>query len=122
MKLLDIWARLHHLPTYTVGKKPADWLFALVAMIELRYKSFTPNQIRKAKEFEKFSESFQLVVHTVLFAILQSLPQNYPTVLAFEVQLAIYIIWTSIQMAVRYKNSPALFGSLHLADNLTDFW
>jgi uncharacterized membrane protein len=122
MKLLDIWARRHNLPTYTAGKKPADWLFALIVMTELRYESFTPNHIRVPKNQENFSELVQLAVHIAIFAVLQSLPQVFPTVLAFEVQLAIYIIWTSIQLILRYKSSPALFGPLYLADSLTGFW
>jgi hypothetical protein len=122
MKLLDIWARRHNLPTYTVGKKPADWLLALIVMSELRYESFTPNHIRVPKNQENFDERVQLALHIGIFAFLQSLPQVFPTVLAFEVQLAIYIIWTSIQLLVRYKSSPALFGPLYLADSLTGFW
>ena len=122
MKLLDIWARRHNLPTYTAGKKPADWLFALIVMTELRYESFTPNHIRVPKSQENFSEPAQLAVHIGIFTVLQSLPQGFPTVLAFEVQLAIYIIWTSIQLLMRYKSSPALFGPLYLADSLTGFW
>lgn len=34
MKLLDIWARGHSLPTYTAGKTPPDWLFALIVLTE----------------------------------------------------------------------------------------
>jgi len=122
MKLLDSWARRHNLPTYTAGKRPADWLFALIIMTELRYESFTPNHVRVPKNKENFSEPVQLAVHMGMFAVLQSLPQVFPTVLAFEVQLAIYIIWTSIQLLVRYKSSPALFGPLYLADSLSGFW
>jgi hypothetical protein len=91
-------------------------------MTELRYESFTPNHIRVPKTQENFSEPVQLAVHIGIFAFLQSLPQVYPTVLAFEVQLAIYILWTSIQLLLRYKSSPALFGPLYLADSLTGFW
>jgi len=122
MKILDIWARRHSLPTYTAGKKPADWLFPLILITELRYESFTPNHICVPKNQENFSEPVQLAVHIGIFAVLQSLPQVFPTVLAFEVQLAIYIIWTSIHLVLRYKSSPALFGPLYLADSLTGFW
>ena len=122
MKLLDMWARRHSLPTYTAGKKPADWLFAFIVLTELRYESFTPNQIRVPKRLENFSEPFQLGIHLVVFAFLQHLPQMYPTVLAFEVLLSIYILWTSMQLVLRYKSSPALFGPLYLADSLTGFW
>lgn len=122
MKLLDIFARRNSLPIYTAGKRPADWLVALIVLTELRYESFTPNHIRVAKNDENFSESVQLGIHIGIFAVLQSLPQFYPTILAFEVLLAIYILWTSMQMALRYKSSPALFGPLYRADSLTGFW
>jgi len=122
MKLLDIWARRHSLPTYTAGPAPPDWLFALIVLTELRYESFTPNHIRVPKDQENFNEPLQLAIHVAIFAVLQSLPQNLPTVLAYEVLLAIYIIWTTIQLVVRYKSSPALFGPLYLADSLAGFW
>lgn len=122
LKLLDMWARRNSLPTYTAGRKPPDWLYALVIMTELRYESFTPNHIRVPKHLENFSEPIQLVLHLLAFVLLQSLPQVFPTVLAFEVLLAIYIIWTSLQLLFRYKSSPALFGPLYLADSLTGFW
>ena len=122
MKLLEIWARRHHFPTYTAGKKPADWLLALILLTELRYESFTPNHIRVPRHHENFSETVQLGIHVAIFAVLQTLPQVFPTLLAIEVLLAIYIIWTSIQLLVRYKSSPALFGPLYLADSLTGFW
>jgi hypothetical protein len=122
MKVLDIWARRNSLPTYVAGPIPPDWLLAFILMTELRYESFTPNHIRVPRNQENFSEPLQLSIHVLAFAILQSLPQVFPTVLAFEVQLAIYIIWTSLQLIVRYKSSPALFGPLYLADSLTSFW
>lgn len=122
MKLLDVFARRHALPNYTAGRRPADWKLALVMMTELRYESFTPNQIRVPRNQENFSEPSQLGVHLGLFALLQTLPQTIPTVLAFEVQLAIYILWTSMQLVLRYKSSPALFGPLYKADSLTGFW
>ena len=122
LKLLDIWARRNSLPTYTAGRRPADWLYALIIMTELRYESFTPNHIRVPKHLENFNEPIQLGIHLLAFVLLQSLPQVYHTVLAFEVLLAIYIIWTSLQLVLRYKSSPALFGPLYLADSLTGFW
>jgi hypothetical protein len=122
MKLLDIWARRHSLPIYTAGKTPPDWLFALIVLTELRYESFTPNHVRVPREQENFHEPLQLGIHLAVFLFLQSLPQEYPTILAFEVLLAIYIIWTSMQLLLRYKSSPALFGPLYLADSLTGFW
>jgi hypothetical protein len=121
--LLDIWARRNSLPTYTGGlDRPQPWLLAMIIMTELRYESFTPNHIRVPKHLENFSEATQLVVHLAAFVVLQSLPQVFPMVLAFEVLLAIYIIWTSLQLILRYKSSPALFGPLYLADSLSGFW
>jgi hypothetical protein len=122
MKLLDIFAKRYSPPVYTAGKQPPDWLYPLIVLTELRYESFTPNHIRVPRNQENFSEPLQLGIHVTLFAVLQAMPQNLPTVLAFEVQLAIYIIWTSIQLLLRYKSSPALFGPLYLADSLTGFW
>ena len=122
MKLLDIFARRHSRPTYTASKKPADWLYAFILLSELRYESFTPNHIRVPRQLENFNEPLQLGIHIAVFAFLQNLPQVYPTVLAFEVLLSIYILWTSMQLVLRYKSSPALFGPLYLADSLTGFW
>ena len=99
-----------------------DWLLALIIITELRYESFTPNHIRVSKDQENFNELAQLGIHVAIFAFLQALPQNLPTVLAFEVMLAIYILWTSMQLLLRYKSSPALFGPLYLIDSLTGFW
>lgn len=122
MKLLDIWACRNSHREYARGRKPADWLVSLILLTELRYESFTPNHIRAPKDQEDFSEPLQLLIHIGIFAVLQSLPQNLPTVLAFEVLLSIYIIWTSMQLLLRYKSSPALFGPLYLADSLSGFW
>jgi len=122
MKLLDIWARRNSLPTYSASKTPPDWLYSLIVLVELRYESFTPNHIRVPKDRENFSEPIQLGIHVAAFVVLQSLPQVFPTVLAFEVLLAIYIIWTSMHLLLRYKSSPALFGPLYLIDSLTGFW
>lgn len=121
MKTLDIFARRNSIPTYN-GRQPADWKLALIVMTELRYESFTPNQIRVPQDQENFNEPLQLCIHVAIFTFLQAMPQNIPTVLAFEVQLAIYIIFTSMQLLLRYKSSPALFGPLYLADSLTGFW
>lgn len=122
MKILDMWARRKSPPIYTAGKKPADWLLPLLAMTELRYESFTPNHIRVPRNMEDFNEATQLCIHIAIFVVLQSIPQRYPTLLAFETLLAIYIMWTSAQLVLRYKTSPALFGPLYLADSLTGFW
>ncbi|KAL2072567.1 hypothetical protein VTL71DRAFT_11910 [Oculimacula yallundae] len=121
MKLLDIWARRNALPIYS-GKRPADWKLALIVLTELRYESFTPNHIRVSKDQEDFSEPTQWGIHVAIFALLQALPQNLPTVQAFEVMLAIYILWTAMQLLLRYENSPALFGPLYRIDSLTGFW
>lgn len=96
--------------------------YALIVLTELRYESFTPNHIRVPKDEEKFSEPLQLCIHIAAFAVFQALPQSHPTVLAFEVQLAIYIIWTSLQLVLRYESSPPLFGPLYLAESLSSFW
>lgn len=122
MKALDIFARRRSLPTYKHGPKPPPATLALIALVELRYESFTPNHIRVPRDAERFSEPSQLALNIGIFAALQSLPQNFPTVLAFEVLLAICIIWTTMQLMFRYKSSPALFGPLYLADSLTGFW
>lgn len=122
MKLLDIWARRHNLPKYTAGRTPPDWKLALIILTELRYESFTPNQIRVPRTQENFNEKLQLGIHTLAFAFLQTFPQNIPTILAWEVLLAIYILWTTMQLVLRYKSSPALFGPLYLADSLSGFW
>ncbi|RFU26324.1 hypothetical protein B7463_g10017, partial [Scytalidium lignicola] len=122
MKLLDLYARRNSLPKYTAGPPPPDHILALIILTELRYESFTPNHIRVPRHLENFSEPLQLGIHIAIFAVLQALPQSYPTVLAFEVQLAIYILWTTLQLILRYKSSPALFGPLYRADSLTGFW
>ena len=120
--MLDIFARRHALPVYASNARPRPFVFALVILTELRYESFTPNQIRIRKNAENFSEPMQLGLHIGVFTALQSLPQIFPTVLAFEVLLAIYIIWTSMHLTLRYKSSPALFGPLYMADSLNGFW
>ncbi len=122
MKLLDIFTRRHSIPTYTSNPNPPAWLHALLLLTELRYESFTPNHTRIPKLQEKFSEKTQLLIHIGFFAVLHMLPQGNSTVLAFEVLLAIYILWTTLQLILRYKSSPALFGPLYLADSLQGFW
>lgn len=122
MKLLDIFARRNNVPQYAYHPRPRPSVLALIILTELRYESFTPNHIRVAKTAENFSEAGQLAVHTAAFVALQALPQRFPTVLAFEVLLAIYMLWTSLHLLLRYKSSPALFGPLYRADSLTGFW
>lgn len=122
MKSLDLFARRRSLPSPTSYPPPPPWRHALLLLTELRYESFTPNHIRVPKHAENFSERAQLGIHVAAFALLQALPQENPTVLAFEVLLSIYIIWTSLQMVLRYKSSPALFGPLYRIDSLQGFW
>lgn len=122
MKALDIFARRNSLPTYAYKPRPHPIIISFIILTELRYESFTPNHIRVPHDAETFSEPMELAIHTGAFLVLQSLPQNYPTILAFEVLLAIYIIWESVQMVLRYKTSPALFGPIYRADSLTGFW
>lgn len=124
MKTLDLFVRRNNLPKYmaVAGKLPSEWYHALLLVTELRYESFTPNHIRIPKLLENFSEPLQLGIHLAIFVALQSLPQIYPTVLAFEVLLSIYILWTTMQLVLRYKTSPALFGPLYMANSLTGFW
>ncbi|EEP76573.1 predicted protein [Uncinocarpus reesii 1704] len=70
-----------------------------------------------------FSEPTNLILHIFLFSILQTLfPQSNPTVLAVQILLAIYILWESMQLVLRYRTSPALFGPLYTATSLSSFW
>jgi hypothetical protein len=122
MKALDVFARRYSLPKYARGPQPPDWLLSIIVVIELRYESFTPNRIRSSKFVDAFSEPTELCIHIIMFLVLQILPQNLPMVLALEVLLAIYIIWTAIQLVVRYKTSPPLFGPIYRANSLAGFW
>lgn len=122
MKVFDIFARRNSLPAYSGNPNPPAWLHALLLVTELRYESFKPNHIRITKTHENFSERAQLLIHAGFFAVLQMMPQTIPTVLALEVLLAIYLLFTSLQLGLRYKSSPALFGPLYLADSLQGFW
>ena len=121
------------LPRYAAGKRPSPSIVALLWLTELRYESFTPNPIRIAplprypfpsspeKRNIFYSEPVQLIIHIGLFIALQSLPQ-YTPVKAFGVLLSIWIIFTSCQLAFRYRNSPPLFAPIYLADSLATFW
>lgn len=121
MKIGDLFARRDELPVYS-KPRPRPFELAYIFLTELRYESFTPNHIRVSKNAENLSEPMQLAVHTGVFIALQAFPQNLPTVLAFEVVLAVYLLWTSMHLLLRNKSSPALFGPLYLADSLTGFW
>ncbi|KAM5443037.1 hypothetical protein MferCBS31731_001911 [Microsporum ferrugineum] len=71
----------------------------------------------------RFSESFDLVLHGAFFLALQALfPQSNPTVQALQILLAIYVIWESLQLLLRYKTSPPLFGPVYTASSLASFW
>ena len=122
MKALDVFARRNSPPTYRYNPKPHPAILAFVILTELRYESFTPNHIRVPKDAENFSEPMQFAFNLGVFVVLQTLPQGYPTILAFEVLLAIYILCTSLQLLLRHRSSPALFGPLYLADSLSGFW
>ncbi|EGE78370.2 hypothetical protein BDDG_01307 [Blastomyces dermatitidis ATCC 18188] len=133
MKALDLFARRYHPPQYAQNPIPGPGLLALLYLTELRYESFTPNTTRlgpapapspqkgkggnyyrngrsspKSKQWKPhFSEPVNLVLHAALFAILQTLfPQSNPTVVALEVLLAIYVIWETLQLMLRYHTSP----------------
>ena len=123
MKTLEIWARHRSLPNLNKSYgTPSEWLYSLLVLTELRYESFTPSHIRVPRDRETFNEPLQLGIHIAGFLVLQTLPQYHPTVLAFEVLLSIYIMWTSMQLVLRYKSSPALFGPLYKIDSITGFW
>ncbi|TGO14050.1 hypothetical protein BTUL_0059g00360 [Botrytis tulipae] len=120
LRLLDIYARHRSLPQ--LRNDLPTWKHALLLLTEMRYESFTPNFVRVPRSQETFNEPLQFAIHGAIFCALQALPQDWALVLAFEVQLSIYIIWTAIQLLVRYKGSPALFGRLYAVESLGDFW
>ena len=122
MKALDLFARRHSLPVYTYSPEPRPSMLALIMLTELRYESFRPNYIRVAQDASAFPEPLQLAIHIGAFVILQSLPQTSHVVLAVEIFVAIYIIWTSMHLLLRYKTSPPLFGPLYHAESLSGFW
>lgn len=129
MKLLDVHALslTSSFPSYTSGPVPPPSIMGLILLTELRYESFTPNPIRLPPRLSAsnrsllFSEKFQLLVHITIFLTLQCLPQ-WPPVKALGVLLTIWIIWTCIQLTLRYPTSPPLFGPIYLADSLASFW
>jgi hypothetical protein len=135
MKLLDIHilSLTNRFPSYTAGKPPGPALMALKLFTELRYESFTPNPIRSWKipsyPFPSsperrqlfYSEPAQFVIHLLIFAILQCLPQYLP-VKALGIIFAIYLLWTGLELLLRYRNSPRLFGVIYLSDSLETFW
>ncbi|EAS36973.3 uncharacterized protein CIMG_02327 [Coccidioides immitis RS] len=152
MKAMDFYVRRHAPPQYTHATRPSDAIIALLYLTELRYESFTPNHVRTApapsmseiiepksrtrassshhgksyfSKFSKpnFSEPTNLILHILLFTILQTLfPQSNPTILAVQILLAIYILWESMQLVLRYRTSPPLFGPVYTATSLSSFW
>lgn len=141
MKALDIYVRRHSPPEYAHENRPSDAILGLLLLTELRYESFVPNHVGTApapqstghaapeltvykRRFKlEFSEPVNLALHGLLFSILQVyFPQYNPTVLALQVLLAIYVIWESLQLLVRYRTSPPLFGPIYKASSLGSFW
>lgn len=120
LKTLDIFARRHHPRIYNGSIHLPPSLLALLLTTELRYESFTPNPIRVSTS--PFSEPTDLALHIAAFAALQMLPQEHAVILALQVLLTIYILWTTLQLILRYHDSPPLFGPLYQADSLGGFW
>ncbi|KAF2201774.1 hypothetical protein GQ43DRAFT_335495, partial [Delitschia confertaspora ATCC 74209] len=135
MKALDIFSLRNSLPTWSaLTPKPGDALLSFLLLTELRYESFTPNAIRlpplPSHPFPSslrlrqtfYSETVQLPLHILLFTFLQFLPQH-PVIKAYGILLTIYNIWTALQLVLRKKTSPPLFGGpIYLAESLTTFW
>ncbi|KAK5188292.1 hypothetical protein LTR16_008447, partial [Cryomyces antarcticus] len=108
MKTLDLFTKRHALPKYTASPAPPAHILALLYATELRYESFAPNSIRSPPSPSSpaaYSEPNQLLVHIALFGAFQLLPQT-PVVLGISILLSIYILWTSLQLLLRYKSSP----------------
>ncbi|KAF2634158.1 hypothetical protein P280DRAFT_318991 [Massarina eburnea CBS 473.64] len=136
MKLLELHVLefTNAFPSYTGGKQPRPSLLALILFTELRYESFTPNPIRpwqlpkypfsSSPEKRRFfySEPIQWVIHVSIFILLQCLPQHILPVKALGIIFAIWNIWTALELVLRYRNSPPLFGPIYLADSLATFW
>ncbi|KAL1960704.1 hypothetical protein VTO42DRAFT_6534 [Malbranchea cinnamomea] len=148
MKALDLYVRRHSPPRYAYDKRPSDAVIALILLTELRYESFIPNHIRttpapaavasptaepltttprakppRRRFMLEFSEPANLALHGLLFSILQlCFPQHNPTVLALQILLAIYVLWESLQLMLRYRTSPPLFGPIYKASSLGSFW
>ncbi|KAF1959299.1 hypothetical protein CC80DRAFT_523979 [Byssothecium circinans] len=135
MRLLDLHILdiTNTFPKHTSPNAPRPSITTLMLLTELRYESFTPNPIRHwrmpnypfpsspQKRQIFYSEPIQFLIHLVLFIILQCLPQILP-VKALGILFAIWLLWTGLEMVLRYKNSPPLFGPIYLADSLATFW
>ncbi|KAK5151727.1 hypothetical protein BJ546DRAFT_227031 [Cryomyces antarcticus] len=124
MKTLDLFTKRHALPKYTASPAPPAHILALLYATELRYESFAPNSIRSPPSPSSpaaYSEPNQLLVHIALFGAFQLLPQT-PVVLGISILLSIYILWTSLQLLLRYKSSPPLFQPLYRGHSLAGLW
>ncbi|KZZ88387.1 hypothetical protein AAP_04959 [Ascosphaera apis ARSEF 7405] len=63
------------------------------------------------------------LVHVGIFLFLQFFfPQSDSRVLAFQVLLAIYLLWEAWEFLLRYRNSPRLFGALYKINSVNNFW
>jgi hypothetical protein len=141
MKGLDLHARRNSPPKYAFSNPPSSPVIALLLFTELRYESFTPNYISRSSVPSKvtngikgkrptrtnyelnFPEPINLLLHSLLFIALQTLfLQTNPTIIAVQILLAIYILWSALQLALRYRTSPPLFGPIYKASSLGIFW
>lgn len=149
MKGLDLYIRRNSPPKYAYEDPPSSLVIALLLFTELRYESFKPNFIGRASvpsttmtangttngttakgkrtgrsNYElNFSEPVNLLLHSLLFVALQTLfLQTNPTVIAVQILLAIYILWSTLQLILRYRTSPPLFGPIYKATSLGTFW
>ncbi|EFR02194.1 hypothetical protein MGYG_05197 [Nannizzia gypsea CBS 118893] len=86
-------------------------------------KRVASQQTPKRRTPHRFSEAFDLVLHAAFFLTTQLVfPLSNPTVQAVQILLSIYVIWESLQLLLRYKTSPPLFGPLYTASSLASFW
>lgn len=143
MKGLDLYLRRNSPPKYAYKDPPSSPVIALLLFTELRYESFTPNYVSRpsvpshtttakqpvpgtTSKYDlnfSFSEPVNLLLHTLLFLALQTLfLQTNPTIIAVQILLAIYILWSTLQLILRYKSSPPLFGPIYKANSLGTFW
>jgi hypothetical protein len=146
MKAFDLYARRNSPPAYKYVEKPPPSTLALLLLTELRYESFRPNYIStapapvenksnikrkrtissastEAYHDLNLSEPVNLLIHSFLFISLQTLfLQTNPTVIALQILLAVYIIWSALQLLLRYHDSPPLFGPVYKASSLGVFW
>lgn len=117
MKALDMYFRRDHPPILKFPASPAKYAFYL--LVELRYESFDISTAR-APSFH-FSDTREYLVHLILFAVLQCLPQT-PVIKAQGVLFAIWLIWNLMHAILKYHGSQHLFGPIYRAPNLSVFW